>query len=69
MLKHTRHTNNSRIGFYKQISIAEKFGVKMVPVKSIEPRNNSFGINHNIRYRSKLLLLGFPKSVLVLILQ
>ena len=69
MLKHTRHTNNSRIGFYKQISIAEKFGVKTIPVKSVEPRNNSFGINHNIRYRSKLLLLGFSKSVLVQILQ
>ena len=69
MFKYTRHTNNSRIGFYKQISIAEKFGVKMVPVKSVEPRYNSFGINHNIRYRSKLLLLGFSKSLLVLILQ
>ena len=54
-------------------SIAEKcfdiWGIlKMASVKSVECGNNSFSVNHNIRCRSKLLLLGFSKSVLVLIL-
>ena len=40
----------------------------MAPVKSVEPGNNSFSINHIIRCRSNLLPLGFLKSVLVLIL-
>ena len=40
----------------------------MVPAKSVKPRNNSFGINHNIRCRSKVLSLGFSKSVQGLIL-
>ena len=38
------------------------------PVKSVEPENNSFGINHIIRCRSTLLLLRFKKTVLALIL-
>ena len=42
--------------------------LKMAPVKSVEPGNNSFSINHIIRCRSKLLPLGFSKFVLVLIL-
>ena len=37
-------------------------------VKSVEPENNSFCTNHIIRWRSKLLPLGFSKFVLVLIL-
>ena len=41
---------------------------KMATVKSAEPGNNSFSINHIIRYRSELLRLGFLKFVLVLIL-
>ena len=54
-------------------SIAEKcfdiWGIlKMASVKSVEPQNNSFSINHIIRCRSKLLPLGFSKFVLVLIL-
>ena len=60
--------NNSRC-----LSIAEKcfdiWGIlKMATVKSAEPGNNSFSINHIIRYRSKLLPVGFSKFVLVLIL-
>ena len=31
----------------------------MAPVKSVEPGNNSFSINHIIRCRSKLLPVGF----------
>ena len=42
--------------------------LKMTTVKSVESGNNSFGINHIIRCRSKLLPLGFSKFVLVLIL-
>ena len=54
-------------------SIAEKcvniWGIlKMTTVKSAEPENNSFSLNDIIRYRSKLLPLGFSKFVLVLIL-
>ena len=54
-------------------SIAEKcfdiWGIlKMASVKSVERGNNCFSVNHNIRCRSKLLPLGFSKSVLVLIL-
>ena len=54
-------------------SIAEKcfdiWGIlKMASVKSVEPGNNCFSVNHIIRCRSKLLLLGFSKFVLVLIL-
>ena len=54
-------------------SIAEKyFGIwgilKMATVKSIEPKNNSFSINHIIRCRFKLLPLEFSKFLLVLIL-
>ena len=41
---------------------------KMATVKSAEPGNNSFGMNHIIRYRSKLLQLGFSKFFLVQIL-
>ena len=42
----------------------------MATVKSAEPKNNSFSINHIfIRYRSNLLSLGFLKFLLVLILQ
>ena len=57
----------------QQSSIAEKcFDIwvilKMATVKSVEPRNNSLRINHIIRCRSKLLLLGFLKFVLVPIL-
>ena len=56
-----------------EISIAEKcfdiWGVlKMAAVKPVEPRNNSFSVNHIIRCRSKLILLGFSKFALVLIL-
>ena len=55
------------------ISIAEKcfdiWGIlKMTSVKSVEPGNNCFRADHNNRCRSKLLPLGFSKSVLVLIL-
>ena len=55
------------------VSRAEKcfdiWGIlKMASVKSVEPRNNCFAINHIIRCRSKLLPLGFLKFVLVLIL-
>ena len=39
----------------------------MASVKSVEPGNNCFSVNHNIRYRSKLSPLGISKSVLVLI--
>ena len=54
------------------MSIAEKCFdnrdiLQMATVKSVEPGNNSFSINH-IRCRSKLLPLGFSKFVLVLIL-
>ena len=54
-------------------SIAEKsfdiWGIsKMATVKSVEPGNNSFSINHVIKCRSGLLLLGFSKCLLVLIL-
>ena len=42
--------------------------LKMATVKSLEPKNNSFRINHIIRCRSKPLLLEFLKLVLVLIL-
>ena len=42
--------------------------LKMASVKAVEPGNNSFGINHIIRCRSKLFSLGFLKFVLVLIL-
>ena len=54
-------------------SIAEKcfeiWGIlKMASVKSVEPGNNSFSINHIITCRSKLLPLGFSKFALVLIL-
>ena len=57
----------------QQSSIAKKcFDIrvilKMATVKSFEPRNNSLRINHIIRCRSKPLLLGFLKFVLVLIL-
>ena len=38
---------------------------KMATVKSAEPGNNSFGINHIIRYRSKLSQLGFSNVFLV----
>ena len=53
------------------MSIAEKCfdncGLsKMAPVKSVEPENNSFSINHIIRCRSKLSPLGFSKFALVL---
>ena len=40
----------------------------MASVKSVEPGNNSFSINHIIRCISKLLELGFSKFVLILIL-
>ena len=55
------------------LSIAEKcfdiWGIlKMASVKSVEPQNNFFSINHIIRCRSKFLPLGFSKFVLVLIL-
>ena len=55
------------------LSIAEKcfdiWGIlKMASVKSVEPGNNCFSVNHNIRCRSKLLPLGFSRFVLVLIL-
>ena len=40
----------------------------MTSVKSVEPGNNCFRTDHNIRCKSKLLPLGFSKSVLVLIL-
>ena len=43
--------------------------LKMATVKSVESGNNSFSINHIIRCRSELLPLGFPRFVLVLILQ
>ena len=54
-------------------SIAEKcfdiWGIlKMVSVKSVESSNKCFSVNHIIRCRSKFLLLGFSKFVLVLIL-
>ena len=54
-------------------SIAEKYfdiwGIlKMAPVKSVEPGNNSWSVNHIIKHRSKFLPLGFSKFVLVLIL-
>ena len=54
-------------------SIAEKcfdiWGIlKMASVKSVEPQNNFFSINHIIRCRSKFLPLRFSKFVLVLIL-
>ena len=57
-------------GFY---STAEKCYdiwsiLKMASVKSFEPWNNCFRVNHNTRCRYKLLPLGFSKSVLVLIL-
>ena len=39
----------------------------MGTVKSVEPGDNSFCINHMIRCTSKLLPLGFSKFVLVLI--
>ena len=47
-------------------SIAEKcfdiWGIlKMSSVKSVEPGNNCFSVNHTIRCRSKLLPLGFSK--------
>ena len=42
--------------------------LKMVTVKPVETGNNSFGINHIIRCRCKLLPFGFLKFVLVLIL-
>ena len=38
----------------------------MATVKSVLSGNNFFWINHNIRCRSKLLLLEFLKCVLVL---
>ena len=55
------------------MTIAEKcfdiWGIlKMASVKSVEPGNNCFSINHNIICKSELLPLGFSKSVLVLIL-
>ena len=49
------------------ISIAEKcfdiWGIilKMATVKSVKPGNKSFSINQIIRFRSKLLPLGFSK--------
>ena len=51
-------------GLVDKPSIAEKcfdiWGLsKMAPVKSVEPRNNSFSINLIIRCRSKPLPLGF----------
>ena len=54
-------------------SIAEKcfdvWGIlEKATVKSVEPGDNSFNINHIIRCRSKPLLLEFSKFVLVLIL-
>ena len=57
----------------QQSSIAKKcFDIwvilKMATVKSLEPRNNSLRINHIVRCRFKLSLLGFLKFVLVLIL-
>ena len=59
--------------FYALHSVAEKcfdiWGIlKIATVESVAPGNNSFSINHIIRCRSNLLLLGFPKYVLVLIL-
>ena len=43
--------------------------LKIATVKSVEPRDNSFGIlNHIIICRSKLLPLGFSKFVLALVL-
>ena len=58
---------------YNSQSIVEKcfdiWGIfKMATVKPLEPGNNSFGINHIIRCRSKLLPLGFSQSILLLIL-
>ena len=63
----------SVIVVHNAYSIAEKcfdiWGIlKMASVKSLEPQNNSFSINHTIRCKSKLLPLGFSKFVLVLIL-
>ena len=54
-------------------SIAEKcfdiWGIlEMGSVRSVESGNNYFSVNHTIRCRSKFLLLGFSKFVLVLIL-
>ena len=40
----------------------------MASVKSVKPGNKFFEINHIIRCGFKLLLLGFSKFVLVLIL-
>ena len=42
--------------------------LKVASVKFVEPGNNSFSIIQIIRCRSKLLLLGFSKFVLALIL-
>ena len=55
------------------ISIVEKcfdiWGIlNVVSIKSVEPRNNSFDINHIIRFGSKLLPLGFKKVFLFLII-
>ena len=66
-------SQTSDIDFREPVSIAKKcFDIwsifKMVPVKSVELGNNSFSINEIIRCRSKLLLLGVSKFVLVLIL-
>ena len=61
------------LGDVQKASIAEKcfdiWGIlKMTSVKSVEPGNNCFRADHNIWCISKLLLLGFSKSALVLIL-
>ena len=62
----------SKLKFYCG-SIAKKcfdiWGIlKMATVHFAQSGNNSFGINHIITCRSKLLQLGFSKFVLVLIL-
>ena len=40
----------------------------MASVKSVEPGNNCFSVNHIISCRFRFLPLGFSKFVLVLIL-
>ena len=59
--------------FINQRSIAERCLdnwdiLQMATVKSVEPGNNSFSINHITKCIFKLLSLGFSKLVLVLIL-
>ena len=65
--------SRGNLSLTSKCSIAEKcfdiWGIlKMASVKSVEPGNNCFSVNHIIRCRSKPLLLGFSKFVLVLIL-